>query len=201
MMAGRGAADRDRHRGAGGGAGAAAGVAADLRELRRERGGVDVAPMQSMRCSKCGGTLHAAGGRQRGGRAGAVEGVSPAIRRRWSTTTGRGRRSGRSTARSRPTQWRRRSAEAVDAAQERGRGRDGAVIVCRSAAELERMRAAGRAGRRGADRARGDGGARGHDRGSRRDGRGADRRRRARCRRSRAITGTRRRSARRSTTR
>ena len=76
-----------------------------------------------------------------------------------------------------------------------------AVIVCRSAAELERMRAAERAGRRGADRARGGGRAGRDDGGPRRAGRAADARRRARRRRSRATTGTRRRFARRSTRR
>ena len=114
----------------------------------------------------------------------------------------RGRRSDRSTARRRRIAWPRDLAAAIEAArQRRGARWSGAVIVCRSAAELERMRDAGRlvgevltelarARRAGRD-----------DGGARRAGGEADSRRRARRRRSRGITGIRRRSARRSTKR
>ena len=133
----------------------------------------------------------------------AAEGVPARDASRSSSTTARGRRSGRSTARSRPIAWRRISSAAIEAAGNGGgaRAEARAVIVCRSAAELERMREAGRLvgevltelaahGRAGRD-----------DGGARRAGGEADSRRRARRRRSRGITGTRRRFARRSTTR
>ena len=86
------------------------------------------------------------------GGARAAEGLSRARRSRWSITTGRGRRSARSTARSRPTRWPRDLAAAMRLGSRRRRpcGAD-AVIVCRSAAELEQMRDGRTAGRRGAD--------------------------------------------------
>ena len=79
-----------------------------------------------------------------GGRARAAEGLSAATRSRWSSTTGRGRRSARSTARSRWIRWRRIWRRRSARRNGDGAVRRDAVIVCRSAAELERMRAAGR---------------------------------------------------------
>ena len=90
---------------------------------------------------------------------------------------------------------RRGAAAACAAAEERP------VIVCRSAAELERMREAGRLVGEVLTELAAHGGAGRDDGGSRRAGGEADSRRRARRRRSRGITGIRRRFARRSTTR
>ena len=108
----------------------------------------------------------------------------------------------RSTARSRRIGsrriWRARST-ARSAVARRRRERRGDCLPVGGRARADAR--GGPAGRRSADGAGGAGGARRDDGGPRRAGREADRARRARRRRSRGITGIRRRSARRSTTR
>ena len=127
----RGAAGRRGHRGAGGDAGRAAerrgGSAATC-------GRTAVAGLTA--CGKCGGALV-----QR--RDDDVEscasgcGCTRATRSRSSSSTGAGRRSGRWTATRRRTRSRRTSPP-----RSRRWSGGAAVIVCRSAAEIERMRAA-----------------------------------------------------------
>jgi len=124
---------------------------------------------------------------------------------RSSTTIGPVRHSGRSTARKAPIEWRSALADAMDAIdgqsgyRSRAPAKDCAMIVCRSATELERMREAGRlVGEVLAELASkvgpGVSTAELDDLAEKRIAAAAARRR------SRAITGTRRRSARRSTT-
>ena len=118
--------------------------AADLRGLRRQRAGW-TRPRRVEPCSRVRRPAGAARRRQRGGGARAAEGVSPRHASRWSSTTARGRRSASINGAQAPDRVAADLAAAIDAArQRRGRRRSDAVIVCRSAAELERMRAAGR---------------------------------------------------------
>ena len=124
-------------------------LAADLRECGSNAPeGAPVEPRAGARAAECGGKLvqraddNEAVVRER------LKVYHAEARSRSSSTTARGRRSGRSTARSRRTGWRALAADRrrCDAGARPGRCRAEVrpVIVCRSAAELERMREAGR---------------------------------------------------------
>ena len=193
-------ADRRRHRGAGSGAGAAAGSRLICENCGNERRSVRREGVEPMRCSRCGGQLV-----QRADDNEAVvlerlkvyqRNTEPLVeyyrdaadvprRRRRAAAGSRGGGSGR-------RRW-KRPRRAVVRAERRG--------DCLPVGRRARADARGRTpGRRSADRAGGAGRARRDDGGSRRAGGEADRARRARRRRSRGITGIRRRFARRSTT-
>ena len=140
-------ADRRRHRGAGSGAGAAAGDAADLRARAAPTPDRSTAQVGRARARKCGGRLVQRADDNEAVVLERLKVYHAADASRWSSTTAT-RPTFRSINGAQPPD---RGGARICAARDRGgaataptRRRSEPVIVCRSAAELERMREAGR---------------------------------------------------------